>query len=765
MNKYSYILEFPHITEDDITQVGSIGLNIGTMYRNGFPVPEGFIVPNASYKQFLKENDLEDRIRVLLKSSNLKDTKELHAVSEKIRSLMSKSKIPDDIQSEIRDKYHKMGSLFTKSTVAVRSSATSSNSPKVSFVGQQESFLNIQGDSNVLEMVRRCWSSLFTASAIFYREEKEIDHFKVGLAVIIQEMVQSEVSGVAFTMDITNQDKTKIVIEAIWGLGELFVQGNVTPDRYEVDRHNLQIVNIQKNFQKTELVKKSGKSVEKRVPSHRTNKQKLSEEKIIKLAKILQKIHAYYFFPQDIEWAFKGDQFYILQTRPITNIENPIKSGTVTIEKESSDSKLHKPILEGLSVRAGIVTGQVRIVKDVKSLSKVKKDNILVASTISPDYIPVMKNASAIITDHGGITSHASIVARELGIPCVVGTQNATKVLKDGDIVTVNAKTGKIYKGKIVQDIVSDPLPKKENPIITSKVKELKTATKIFLNLADPEKSESLSSLPVDGIGLVRAEFMIAQIGDHPKHMVAQGRQEKFVRLLADGIEEICRNFDPRSVIYRTSDLKTNEYRKLNGGKAYEPEEENPMLGFRGALRYIHDPEIFELELAAIKRVREKYKNLWVMIPYVRSPEELLQVKRIMAASGLMRSESFKLWMMVETPANVIQIEDFIKVGIDGISIGSNDLTMLITGSDRDSEDVSTAYNPLSPAVLWSMERVIRAAKKHKIKSCICGQAASTSDILVEELVRMGITSVSINPDSFVRVRNTISETERKLIK
>lgn len=760
MLTHKYILEFDQVDRDNIAQVGGKGANLGEMTQAGFPVPQGFILPASAYRLFIEENDFQRRIKELLKSANLDRPKELQGVSEKIRSMLERGNIPQEIKSEVVDRYGKVGSLFKHGLVAVRSSATAEDLPGASFAGQQETYLNIQGEANLLEAVRKCWASLFTPRAIFYRKEKHFDHFKVNLAVVVQEMIESEVSGIAFTADPLSQDKNKIVIEAIWGLGELVVQGSITPDRYELDRHSLEIIKVTPTSQSVELIRKGRENKEVRTPKGRQKRQKLSEGKIKELARILQKVHAHYFFPQDIEWAYKKGKFYIIQSRPITTLS----SAQGTEQRAQETDKKGEIILQGHGASPGIATGVVKIVESAKKLSKIKRGDILVAPMTSPDFVPAMKLAGAIVTDKGGVTSHAAIVSRELGIPCIVGTVQATKKLKDGMVITVNGKDGVVTKGSVdTRKHQTETLDRVEKEVEARE--DIKTATKIYVNLAEPEKAVEAAKLPVDGVGLLRAEFMIAEIGVHPKHLIAQGRQAQFVEKLSEGLTQFCQSFEPRPVVYRATDFKTNEYRNLDGGKAYEPEEPNPMLGFRGAFRYVADADVFELELAAIKRVRQTYKNLWMMIPYVRSPQELLQVKRIMAASGLIRSPSFKLWMMVELPVNVILIDDFIKVGIDGISIGSNDLTMLIEGTDRDNSEVASAFTELSPAVSWALERVVRACRKHGITSSICGQAASTYDSLVEDLVRLGITSVSVNPDAVGRAQKMIYETERRLIK
>lgn len=755
MPKTDYILEFSQIDKESIPEAGGKGANLGEMTQNGFPVPPGFVLPSSSYRLFIEENDFKKNIKDILKSTNIKRPSEVSEASEKIRKLLEKGIIPKSIATEAVKRYSKMGGFFKHALVAVRSSATAEDLPDASFAGQQESFLNVQGEASLLEAVRKCWSSLFTPRAIFYREEKKYDHFKVSLAVIVQQMVESEISGIAFTSDPRTSDKHKMVIEAVWGLGELIVQGSLTPDVYEVERHSLEILKIEKQTQDIELVKKGNKNVEKKVPNLRKNKQKLDEKMIKDLSLILQKIHTHYFFPQDIEWAYKNKKFYIIQSRPITTLNQD----NISSKEDQKQENTNLILLKGGAASPGIVTGHVKIVQTPKQISKIKKGDILVSIMTSPDFVPAMKLAGGIITDKGGVTSHAAIVSRELGIPCVVGTKDATKKLKDGDVVTVNGKEGIVIRGS---RIISSTQVKNETKDIKPR-DDIKTATKIYVNLAEPEKAEEAAKLPVSGVGLLRAEFMIAQIGSHPRHLIEQKKHQIFINKLSEGLEVFCRAFDPRPVVYRATDFKTNEYRNLDGGKAFEPEEPNPMLGFRGAFRYVADPEVFELELSCIKKVREKYKNLHVMIPFVRSPQELLEVKRIMAAAGLMRSSTFKLWMMVELPVNVILIEDFINIGIDGVSVGSNDLTMLIEGTDRDNSEVATAFNELSPAILWCLEKVVKACHKAGITSSICGQAASTYDSLVQELVHLGITSVSVNPDAIGRTQKMIYDIERRV--
>ena len=416
------------------------------------------------------------------------------------------------------------------------------------------------------------------------------------------------------------------------------------------------------------------------------------------------------------------------------------------------------PVLKGDPASPGIAAGPVKVIQSAKEIGKVIPGDVLVAPQTNPDYVPAMKKAVAIVTDSGGRTSHAAIVSRELGIPAIVGTEKATKILKQGEVVTVNGTKGEVYKGGHLTSNI--------NKNVINPAEFIKTATKVYVNLAEPELAEKIAQGNVDGVGLLRAEFMMAGIGIHPKKLIREGKKQIFIEKLANDLEMFCKAFNPRPVVYRASDFKTNEYRSLIGGKDFEPEEPNPMLGYRGVYRYIHDPEVFELELEAIKMVRNKkgFKNLWIMLPFVRTVKELEEVKKIINLSGLQRSPTFKLWMMVEIPSNVILLEDFISAGIDGVSIGSNDLTMLLLGTDRDNDEVASEFSELNPAVLWALEHIIKTAHKKGITASICGQAPSTYPSLVEKLVEWGVTSVSVSPDAVDHTRKLISDVEKKLI-
>jgi len=751
MSVQKNIAFFNEIDKHSLPLVGGKGANLGEMTKAGFPVPNGFAVTVHAYDKFLHHNEISDDIHSILKDTDVNNPEQLQSASKRIENIIRKGEIPKEIVQDIFVAYKKLSGKLKKSLVAVRSSATAEDLPGASFAGQQATYLNIKGENNLTVAVRDCWASLFTARAIFYREQNKIVHENVKISVIVQKMIQSDVSGVMFSIDPVTNDKERILIESVWGLGELIVQGSVLPDRYVVQKETFSILSKEISDQSVQLIKMDNDTVKVEVPKKLRDLQKITDEEIVKLAKIADELQKHYYFPQDIEWAKEGNELYIVQTRPVTTIKEKKKSDA---QKGDGSKITEAPILTGAAASPGIGVGTVKILKNEKDIARIKHGDVLVAEMTSPDFVPAMKKAKAIVTNKGGQTSHAAIVSRELGIPCVVGTKTATKDLKEGTIVTVDGGKGNIYLGGKVK------LEKKKEP---EKIIKKKTATKLYVNLAEKELASKVSKQNIDGVGLLRAEFMIANIGQHPKEAIKLKKQNVFIDKLTNDLSKFCKAFHPRPVVYRATDFKTNEYRSLPGGKAWEPEEANPMLGFRGAFRYITNPDVFNLELQAIKNVREKYNNLWLMIPFVRSPDELKKVRRLVAAEGLLESPTFKFWMMVEIPINVILIEDFIKVGIDGVSIGSNDLTMLLTGTDRDNEEVASSFNERSPAVLWSLKRVIKKCNKNGVSSSICGQAPSVYEDLVHKLVGYGITSISVNPDAINRVRGVITEAENNV--
>jgi pyruvate,water dikinase len=752
------IFWFKEIHFEDVNLVGGKGANLGEMYNLGIPVPNGFVVTSSAYFQFIKDNNLKSKISDILKITDVDQPDQLLSASKKIKSLIKKSPLSDDLAFEIMANYKKLSGFLgiSNASVAVRSSATAEDSADASFAGQQETFLNVIGESNVVNRVRDCWASLFTPRSIFYRVKKKYDHFKVGVAVPIQKQIQSEISGIMFTVNPVSNNKNQIIVETIWGLGEYIVQGQVTPDQIILDKSNWSIVSKNHVTQDVMLIKSDNETHEVSVPKTKQKKIKITDAVAIKIAKIGQKLHNHYGKPQDVEFAIYKDQVYIVQTRPITTIDSNQK----ILNQQAKITT--KPDLVGESASPGNASGIVVIIHSPKDIDRAQKGQILVTSMTSPDFVPAMKKVNGIITDKGGQTSHAAIVSRELGVPCIVGTKVATKFFKEGDLVTINGTTGEIWFGDLTigQNVNHNNQPSK----VAAGKNKIQTATKIYVNLGEPELASEISKRHVDGIGLLRAEFMIANIGIHPKKMIADGRQSEYIEKLALNISKFCKSFSPRPVVYRATDFKTNEYRFLKWGKLYEPEEPNPLLGFRGAVRYINSPDVFSMELEAIKLVRNRLnlKNLWLMIPFVRTPHELFLIKKIISDHGLLRSPTFKLFMMVEIPSNVILLDKFIDVGIDGISIGSNDLSMLTLGLDRDNEEVAKDFNEMDPAVLWSLKRAITKAKKRGILASICGQAPSNHPDLVEKLVKWGVSSISVSPDVIDATREIVAWAEKR---
>jgi len=738
---------FEEVGKTDIPLAGGKGANLGELTKAQVPVPPGFIVTADAYFYFLEEAKITEKIRHYLENLDRKDSKRLEEVASQIKELISEAPMPAEIAEEIKQAYQKMG----RGLVAVRSSATAEDLPEASFAGQQRTFLNVHGDLKVVVAVQGCWASLFEPRAIFYRTQHGFDHLKIGIAVPVQKMVQSEAAGVMFTLEPMTNDESKIVIEAAYGLGETVVSGDLTPDLYIVDKEGLRILEKDIAKQEWQLVRNPAKdevesNIKVPIPVSDQTRQKLTDEDIVALAKIAKEIEALYQFPQDIEWAKEKGKLYIVQTRPVTTIKPP---------REPEEEVEGIQLLSGISASPGIAAGPAQIVYHGSEINKVEEGEVLVAEMTTPDFVPAMKRAVGIVTDRGGRTCHAAIVSRELGVPCIVGTGNATKVLKDEQLITVDGSKGKVYEGRVLRE------KKVEPPAV---VKErLKTATKVYVNLADPELAEAVAARDVDGVGLLRAEFMIADIGEHPRYMLSQNRGKEFVDKLAQGITTFARAFNPRPVVYRTTDFKTNEYRNLKGGEQYEEMEENPMLGYRGCSRYIKELDIFKLEIEAIKKVRESFANLWVMIPFVRTVKEMRETKEILDSEGLVSSPDFKLWMMVEVPSNIILLDKFIDVGIDGISIGSNDLTQLTLGIDRDSPKLAEQFDERDEAMLWSLEKAIKTTTSREVTSSICGEAPSVYPELTTKLVEWGITSVSVNPDMIEHTRAIISIAEEGL--
>jgi len=780
------ILWFEELRKDDVPLVGGKCANLGEMINAGIPVPPGFAVSAYAYKRFLELTGIAEKVYTIIRETvkDVNDPQQYQEASKKIRQLIESTPIPEEIEKAIREAYRKLNAKLgmAETFVAVRSSATAEDLPGSSFAGQQETFLNVRGEDDLIHYVRRCWSSLFTPRAIFYRTQRGFPHEKVLISVAVQKMVNSKAAGVMFTLHPVTGDRSKIVIEASWGLGEAVVSGSVTPDRFVVDKDTLEVLSKEIADKTVEYVRdpETGKTIHAEVPPERRKIPCLTDEEIKRLAELAKRIEQHYGTPQDIEFAIDKDlpfpeNVFIVQSRPETVWS--VKAEEKPVEKAPAPTEEFVPVIKGLPASPGIYAGRVKVVLNHEEAAKLMEEgDILVTKMTNPDWVPYMRMAGAIVTDDGGMTCHAAIVSRELGIPCIVGTREATKVLKTGTYYTVDATSGVVYEG-IVESLVK---PKREAvaaaPGAVAALPQWAvyppvTATKIYVNLSIPDVAEKVfnESHP-DGVGLLRAEHLMLSVGKHPRLLIEEGGAEKMVNAFAEGIRKVAQAFFPRPVVYRFLDFKPDEFLSLPGGEKYEEEAghvgPNPLIGYRGAFRYIKEPDIFRLECRAIRKVREEYglKNVWVMVPFVRRVEEFKHCLKIMEEEGLRKGPDFKVWIMVEVPSTVLLIDKFIEAGIDGVSFGTNDLTMLILGIDRDDASVQEIYDERNLAVLRALSHVIRICREHGVTTSICGQAPSNYPEIVEFLVKEGVTSLSVNPDKVMETRMLVASIERKVL-
>ncbi len=776
MAQFKYIKWFDEVNKEDIPLVGGKGANLGEMTQMGLDVPPGFCVTAKAYDDFIAYADLDEVVRALVKGIDVEDPAQLRSASEGVQEKVVQGKVLPELESEIRSAYRVFSQKIKlmNPEVAVRSSATAEDLPEASFAGQQDTYLHIRGEEELVKYVKRCWASLWTARAIYYREKQDFDHFQVSLSVVVQKMVNSEKSGVMFTANPINDSEDEIMVNASWGLGEAVVSGSVTPDEYVVDKKTKEIVekNIaEKNVMVVKNIDGIGTEevkVKEKLGPEFVEKECLSEKELNTLIEYGLKIEELYGGVQDIEWGFDRDtkELYILQSRPIT-----------TLSKKEKEEVLNM-LVKGLPASPGIGRGIVKYIKDVSEIDLVEEGDILVTEMTNPDMVPAMKKAAAVVTDEGGRTCHAAIVSRELQIPCIVGAKGATEILESGMEITVDATRGIVYEGSVLHDKQKPEYESGEagpgGPIkITDELRTLMapvTGTKIYMNLGEPSLIERYSQLPFDGIGLMRTEFIFTNmIGAHPMYLVKTGQGDMMIEKLAEGITTVAQEIFPRPLVVRMSDFRTNEFRGLKGGDEVEPIEQNPMIGWRGVSRYI-SPEYeegFRLECRAMRKVREEYglTNVIAMLPFVRTPEELVVVKEIMASEGLVQSKEFKIWIMAEVPSVVFQAEEFAQL-CDGFSIGSNDLTQLVMGADRDSGILNNMgyFDERNEPVKRAIKILIDAAHKHGITCSICGQGPSQYPEFAQFLVENGIDSMSVNPDTVDYTRRLVAQVENRIM-
>lgn len=752
---------FEELSREDVSVAGGKGANLGEMTAAGLPVPPGYVVTAAAFQRFIKQNHLDEVINAQLSDLDPENYQALASAARCIQEHVRLGTMPADVHDAILDAYDRLSERRESEAemVAVRSSATMEDTEQASFAGMNRSFLNVKGTDAVLHQVQEVWASLYSPRVIYYRKRLELPG-EPAIAVIVQSMVNSAKSGVAFTVNPATGDAGTIVIEAAFGLGEVVVGGQVEPDHYEIRKADLQLLSVRtgkKSFMLTRDA--SGRNTRVDLSEERATERVLSDAEIQAVADLVRRDETHYGSAQDTEWAIEGAEIYLVQSRPAGA---SAAAGRPPAVAETGE----RPVLvRGFGAGPGMATGRVRVVSSPEAAEALEAGEILVATMTSPDWVPFMRRAAAIVTESGGTTSHAAIVSREIGLPCVVGARGAMSVLQTGMTVTVDATAGTISAGEA-------PLtPVRRVPTLADRAGGARpaapvTGTRLLVNLAEPELAGEIAARPVDGVGLLRAEFMLLNAfgGVHPRRLLEQGQADAFVERMTAQLRIFADAFYPRPVIYRSTDFRTNEFRRLQGGDAYEPHEENPMIGVRGAFRYVQDPELFRRELQALKAVRRSRPNLHLMIPFVRTGSEFWACKRLIDESGLSDDRNFELWIMAEVPSVVHWLSEYARLGVRGVSIGSNDLTQLILGVDRDNDALSSIFDERDRAVTETVRAIIEEAHRLGLHASICGQAPSVYPEYAEMLIRLGIDSISVNPDAIDQARYQIAAAEQRLI-
>ena len=773
------VVDLADVTRADVPTVGGKGANLGEMLRAELPVPHGFVLTVAAYERMREASGVGPRIDALLRTLRIDDTTDLQRVSAQLRETILAVSLPSDLITAVDTAYSRLAQS-TPGTgdplVAVRSSATCEDTAEFSFAGMFESVLGVRGHDVLADAIRRCWASTFGARVLYYRLSRNMPA-EMPVAVVVQRMVSSLKSGVIFTADPSTGESAHVVIEAAWGLGEVVVGGQVTPDHYVVDKRSFEVVEHRiaaKEFLLEALPEGGTRRV---MLDHDPREQSmvLTESELAALARFALASEQHYGAPQDMEFAIDGSGMFITQTRPITTLPPATASASAaqataatpaaqepSAPPAATPAAAQAPLLRGLGASPGAATGRVRVLTATAQAGQLQPGEVLVAPMTSPDWVPIMRRASAIVTDAGGMTSHAAIVSRELGIPCVVGTRVATRTLRDGMLVTVNGKEGSVLAGAVH---VADAPQRNARPATVAAVSPV-TATRVYVNLAEPERAAEIAARDVDGVGLLRAEFMMmsALQGVHPRELIERGQTDDFVHRMTEGLTTIASAFAPRPVVYRAMDFRTNEFRGLQGAEHHEPVEANPMIGYRGAFRYTREPDLFALELHALAEVRKQYPNLHLMLPFVRTGWEMQRCRALIDDSALAGSRDLELWVMAEVPSVTSWLDEYVRLGVTGVSIGSNDLTQLVLGVDRDSEVLAPFYDERDRAVLDAIRAIIERAHALGVTASICGQAPSVHPEFAARLVEWGIDSISVNADAIERTRRYVAAAEQRLI-
>ncbi|OBF93821.1 phosphoenolpyruvate synthase [Mycobacterium sp. 852002-51163_SCH5372311] len=746
----NYVANISKLRLSNAEEAGGKGANMGELVAAGLPVPPGFVLMRSGYLAAMQAGGVDTELAALHREAlaQVDNSARLAELCQRMQSLVIKAGVSDDVRDQLLHSYRDLGA---NCVVAVRSSATGEDGRDASFAGMNQTVTNVTGEDALIDAVTRCWASLFTPRVVTYRASRGF-LADPAMAVVVQQMIASEQSGVAFTTDPSTGQKDHIVIEAALGLGEVVVSGKVQPDTYVVAKKTLKVLDVKIGYQAFKIERgPDGHDIVVELDPAQAKGRVLDDDSLRRIAELAIATETHHGCPQDIEWAIAAGETWLVQARPITTLGHDT----------SEDSQKASALVRGLPAAPGTASGRVRVLLTTQEGNRLHDNEVLVAPMTNPDWLPAIRRAAALVTETGGMTCHAAIVARELRVPCVVGARGATTALHDGQMVTVDGGRGNITAGRTEPKVMVSAVQQSVGaPAVIT------TGTKIYVNLAMPDSAEAVAAQDVDGVGLLRAEFMLTQAlsGRHPRDLIAQGEQDVLVDAMVASIGRIASAFGTRPVIYRATDFRSNEFRGLRGGEEYEPVEHNPMIGYRGCYRYIKEPDLFGLELAALAQVRERNPNVHLMIPFVRTRWELEACLSLVDASPLGSQRGLHRWVMAEVPSVIYWLPEYIGMGVDGVSIGSNDLTQLVLGVDRDSDTCAELFDESDGAVLDAIGRIIAIARKHGITSSLCGQAASTNPTFAEHLVRIGITSVSVNPDAVAVARRTVAAAERRVL-